>query len=297
MSTRYVVTTDLSPASHKGAQVAAALASRTQAHLDFFCAIPRELLDADELAGLLGTVREEVSGLARSYARKGLSTAAHVGVVKDVAQAIVAHAEKTDAAMVVLAPQGVTGWKRLVFGSVTEQVLRLAPRMLLLARPAKPMPPKDILCAVDRSPGARRALRHAVELATTLGARLHVLWAPRPPGALIHLKAALDSSEDYKRAKAREMKLTPEFAEWVSSLVPDGLACSTRVEEGDPAATILTQTRLTKSSLIVIGMHGKSRAQELLIGSVARAVVTAAPVSVLLVRDRPPRRRRAKKGD
>ena len=40
-------------------------------------------------------------------------------------------------------------------------------------------------------------------------------------------------------------------------------------------------------------MHGKTRAQEVLIGSVARAVATAAPVSVLLVRDRPPHRRKA----
>lgn len=295
MSTRYVVTTDLSPASRKGAQVAAALAGKTGAHLDFFCAVPRDLLDEEELDGLLSAVREEVSALAREYARKGLSTAAHVGVVKDVAQAVVGHARKTDAAMVTLAPQGATGWKKLVFGSVTEQVLRLAPRMLLFARPAKPMPPQDVLCAVDRSPGARRALRHAVDLAAQLGARLHVLWVPQPPGALIHLKEALDSSEDYKRAKAREMKLAPEFAAWVGSLVPKGLEVTTRVEEGDAAPTILTQARLTKSSLIVMGMHGKSRAAEILVGSVARAVATAAPVSVLLVRDRPPRRKRAAK--
>jgi nucleotide-binding universal stress UspA family protein len=291
MSNRYVVTTDLSPASRKGAQAAAALARRTGAHLDFFCAVPRDLLDEEELDGLLASVREEVSSLAREFARKGLSTAAHVGVVRDVAKAVVRHAQKTDASMVVAAPQGATGWKKLVFGSITEQMLRLAPRTLLLARPARPMPPDDVLCAVDRSPGARRALRHAVDLAAELGARLHVLWAPRPPGALIHLKEALDSSEDYKRAKARQMKLAPEFAEWVDSLVPEGLEVTTRIEEGDPAPTILTQARLTKSSLIVMGMHGKSRAQEILVGSVARAVATAAPVSVLLVRDRPRRRR------
>ena len=294
MTQRYVVTTDLSPASRKGAQVAAALARETGAHLDFFCAVPRDLLDAEELEGLLGAVREEVSGLARQYARKELSTSAHVAVVKDVAKAVIDHEKKTDASMVVLAPQGATGWKKLVFGSVTEQILRLAPRMLLVARAAKPMPPEDVLCAVDRSPGARRALRHGVALAQQLGARLHVLWAPRPPGALIHLKEALDGSEDYKRAKARQKRLHPEFEEWVASTIPEGLEFTTRIEEGDPAETILTQARLTKSSLIVMGMHGKSRAQEVLVGSVARAVATAAPVSVLLVRDRPPHRQKKK---
>lgn len=292
-ATRYVVTTDLSPASRKGAQVAAALAAKTGAHLDFFCAVPRDLLDEEELDGLLGSVREEVSSLAREYARKGLSTAAHVGVVKDVAKAAVDHAKKTDADLVVVAPQGATGWKKLVFGSVTEQVLRQAPRMLLVARPAQPMPPQDVLAAVDRSPGARRALRIAVELAADLGAHLHVLWVPRPPGALLHLKEALDSSVDWKRAKAREMKLAPEFETWVRDFVPQGLEVTTRVEEGDPARTIVTQARLTKSSLIVMGMHSRSAAEQLFVGSVARAVAVAAPQSVLLVRDRPPKRKRA----
>jgi nucleotide-binding universal stress UspA family protein len=297
VSSLYVVATDLSVASRKGAAVAAALASKTGACVDLICAIPRDRLDEEDAEGrrhLLAEVREQIAGLATECAPRGDPATTHVAVVNDVAKSIVRHAERSEAEMLVVAPQGATAWKKLVLGSTAAKVLRLAPKMLLLARPAKPMPPKDVLVAVDRSAGAVRALRHAMELGVQLDARLHVLWVPRPPGALVHLREALDSSEDYKRAKAREMKLAPEFAAWVAELTPPGLTVTTRVEEGNAVSTILTQARLTKSSLIVMGMHGKSRAQELLVGSVAHAVGTAAPVSVLLVRARPPRRRKAK---
>ena len=290
MSGLYVVATDLYPSSRQGAAVAAALARRTGAELDFFCAVPRDLVDAGALEGLLTTVREEVSALAASHAGEHVRTSAHVAVVRDVAQALHDRAEGAGAELVVVAPQGATGWKKLVFGSVTEQILRIAPRMLLVARPRRPMPPEDILIAVDRSPGAGRALRHGLDLARALGSRVHVFWALRPPGALLHLREALDSTEDFKRARARERKTAPVFDEWVRGYDTSGLEVTTRVEEGDAAQTILLRARLAHASPIVMGMPGKSRAAEILVGSVARQVATAATQSVLLVRDRPPKR-------
>jgi nucleotide-binding universal stress UspA family protein len=294
MTARYVVATDLSLAARKGAQVAAALAQRTGACLDFICAVPRERLSDEAEEGLMETVRERVAELVREFGRKDLTVSGRVVIVTDVARAIVSHAQKLEAA-VFLAPQGATGWKKLVFGSVTEQVLRLAPEILVIARPAKPMPPRNVLAAIDRSPGAARALRHAVEIAVDLEAHLDVLWVLPPPGARIQIQEALDSAEDYKRKKAREKKASGEFHTWVGGFVPDWLPFATRVEEGDAPHTILTQARLTKSSLIVMGMHSRSRAQELFVGSVARAVATAAPVSVMLVRDRPKKRKRKQK--
>ncbi len=288
---RYVVTTDLSPASRRGLAVTAAIAECTGAQLDVFCAVPRDLLAAEEMDDLLARVRDEVGAMAKAQSERGVPTACHVAVVKDVADGIVRHAQRVDADLVAVAPQGATGWKKLVFGSITEQVLRKAPRMLLIARGARPIPPKDVLVAVDRSPGAGRALRHAIALCRSLEANLHALWVPHPPGAMIHLQEALDSTVDYKRKKAREKKLGVEFAEWVARFPSTGVNVSTRVEEGDAAATILTQARLKKASLIVMGAHAKSRTKELFVGSVARAVAAAAPQSVLLVRARPPKRR------
>ncbi len=52
----------------------------------------------------------------------------------DAATEIVATAEKEEADVVVIATHGQTGWRRVVFGSVAEKVVRLAPCPVLTIR-------------------------------------------------------------------------------------------------------------------------------------------------------------------
>jgi len=58
----------------------------------------------------------------------------------------------------------------------------------------------------------------------------------------------------------------------------------TRVKEGKPATAILDAVRQIQPDLIVMGTHGRSRLDHLLIGSVAERVMRKAPCDVLLVR-------------
>ncbi len=57
-------------------------------------------------------------------------------VLGDPAEQIVKIAEEEKTDLIVIATQGQTGVKRLVFGSVTEKVIRLAPEPVLTIRPA-----------------------------------------------------------------------------------------------------------------------------------------------------------------
>ena len=56
------------------------------------------------------------------------------------------------------------------------------------------------------------------------------------------------------------------------------------VREGKPASTILASVDDLAPDLIVMGTHGRSRLDHLLIGSVAERVVRKAPCAVLLAR-------------
>ncbi len=58
----------------------------------------------------------------------------------------------------------------------------------------------------------------------------------------------------------------------------------TMVKEGKPATVILEAVRELEPDLIVMGTHGRSRLDHLLIGSVAERVMRKAPCDVLLVR-------------
>ena len=59
---------------------------------------------------------------------------------------------------------------------------------------------------------------------------------------------------------------------------------STRIREGIPKDVIVEEAREWGADLIVLGSHGYGFVKRLVLGSVAAAVVAAAPCSVQVVR-------------
>ncbi|HET8569664.1 MAG TPA: universal stress protein, partial [Candidatus Limnocylindria bacterium] len=53
--------------------------------------------------------------------------------------------------------------------------------------------------------------------------------------------------------------------------------------EGDPTDELLTEARIAGADLIVIGTRGRTGLERIVLGSVARKVLTSAPCSVLVV--------------
>lgn len=281
-SATYLIATDLSADSGKAAEVAARLAARTRATLDFFCAVPAAVID--EYAVDLGRAREGVEALARRHAEDAPKTTAHVAVVRDVAAAIVRRAQSSGARLLVVAPHGVTGWRRVLLGSVTEKVLRHATGSVLVARADGVRTMKHVLVGVDRGPVAATTLRNAIALARLLAARLTVIHVVRPAELLLPLVAptgrALRIGDELLAAKARE------FQKWVSSFPSRGVEVTARVVEGSPAEMLVGEATRRRASLVVVGAGGTSPLRRAFVGSVAHAVASTCPTSVLVVRGR-----------
>jgi nucleotide-binding universal stress UspA family protein len=58
------------------------------------------------------------------------------------------------------------------------------------------------------------------------------------------------------------------------------------VAEGSPKDVILRTARMLDADQIVVGSHGYGRIRSLVLGSVAHAVLTEAPCSVLVARSK-----------
>ena len=56
------------------------------------------------------------------------------------------------------------------------------------------------------------------------------------------------------------------------------------VKNGDPSSRIVRTAREERVSAIIVGSHGKSNLQEVLIGSVTERVVRKASVPVLVIK-------------
>jgi nucleotide-binding universal stress UspA family protein len=66
-----------------------------------------------------------------------------------------------------------------------------------------------------------------------------------------------------------------------------GLKAEARVGSGDPRFLLVDTAAHEGADLIVVGTHGRTGVQRLILGSVASHVISHAPCSVLVVRKRP----------
>jgi nucleotide-binding universal stress UspA family protein len=283
----YLIATDLSADSRKAAALAGRLAARTGATLDFFCAVPANVVD--EYGVDLDRARAATEALARRGSEEAAKATAHVAAVRDVPAAIVRRAEQTGAALLVVAPHGVTGWKRVALGSVTERVLRQAAGSVLVARSDGVAPPKRILVGLDSGPVAATTLRNAIALARLLDASLTAIHVVRPAALLMPLvgsaSSALRGADERLAAHARK------FREWIEAFPSRGVEVTARVVEGSPAERLVGEATRRRADLVVVGAGDASRLRRVLLGSVSYAVAATCPVSVLVVR-RPRRNER-----
>ena len=134
---------------------------------------------------------------------------------------------------------------------------------------------RNILVAIDGSPDAAAALRHAVTLARDQNARLTLLSVvARPPVPTGPGVAPPPDLTEVHEALIREA-LDP---------VPDDVGVTTKLEHGDPASAILDWVRDNPCDLVVMGSHGRGVLKSLFLGSVVVKVLAGSSVPVLVVR-------------
>ena len=135
---RVLLATDLSETSWAALPAALDLVNRLGAKLDVIHVVPisRYLTDLNPYGGInpridVDKLREESMAFARKSIEEKLApfdVAYGVAVFEaaDVPRALVEFADEGEPAWIVIATHGHTGVKRLLLGSVTEKVVRLA---------------------------------------------------------------------------------------------------------------------------------------------------------------------------
>ncbi len=198
--------------------------------------------------------------------------------------AILRYAEDEDADLIVMGTHGRRGVRRLMLGSVAEEVVRRAACPVLTVRTGEEDVPyrtvQRVLAPVDFSAFTPTAVAYAVELAQTYGARidlLHVVEDATRPGAYGEgARLVVDVKAFKERAYDALAKLAREHIGFEDVRVA--------VEVGHPAGAVLRYAEAHATDLIVIPTHGRSGIQRMLLGSVAEKVVRQAPCPVFTVK-------------
>lgn len=232
-----------------------------------------------------GDIEELREGLRR-FAAHG----AEAGVEMDlqvregaVVPTILEEAHRIGADLIVMGTHGRSGFDHLLLGSVTEKVLRKAECAVMTVPPAdRTAAParahRTIICAVDFSPLAGRAVDYALSLAQQLHARLlliHVIeWPSERP-----MSGSDEREIDALRVGARRK---------LHALVPQEARALCETEDvatlGRAHEEIVRIARQRDADLIVLGVHGRSALDVAMFGSTANQVVRHATCPVVTVR-------------
>ncbi|HTM26046.1 MAG TPA: universal stress protein [Vicinamibacterales bacterium] len=146
---------------------------------------------------------------------------------------------------------------------------------------------KHILCPVDFSEYSRHALEQAVALARHHHATvmaLHV-FAVAPVAEVVPIGAPT-ALEPVTLPLSARGALENELRKFVSPVQTEGVTIGLKIGEGDPLTAIVEAAEALEADLIVMGTHGRSGFQRLLLGSVAENLLRKTACPVLTV---PPR--------
>lgn len=208
------------------------------------------------------------------------------------AEKILEYAESFQPDLVIMGARGL----RSVFslGSVAAHVVEEGGWPVLVARaPYRGL--KHVVLAVDESEYSQAAEAFVREFPWPEGVEitaLHVLSPP--PLSLIYEPAVLMSTDYYaaqlldKEEQRRRQKAHDQAVQLLDGVVARlqaaGLQARSHIVLGDAAAEIIAYAQTEPVDLIVVGAQGMSDLRAWLLGSVARQLITHAPVSVLVVR-------------
>ncbi len=140
---------------------------------------------------------------------------------------------------------------------------------------------KRILLPTDGSPCSEKALRQGLELAKTLGAQATVLYVLEDPTAHLPLLPEgvpyeVQLYEDLRRSADAALARAKEIADEV------GVPVRTERVEGLPVPAIVEAAKAY--DLVVMGTHGRTGMEKLLLGSVTDGVLHRTRTPVLVVR-------------
>jgi nucleotide-binding universal stress UspA family protein len=205
-----------------------------------------------------------------------------------VAHALIEHAARVEADLIVMTTHGHAGMERAWLGSTADSVIRHTSLPILLVHPATPDGlPLDIdaidniLVTLDGSELSERVLAAAADLAEATGATLtlgHVVFSKVIIGTSLSPHDPADLEVVTERVKAYLERTADRLRQ-------EGLAVQTRITRDDWAAPgIARMAREVDADLIAIATHGHGGLKRAVLGSVADKVLRSSPLPLLVVR-------------
>ena len=196
---------------------------------------------------------------------------------------IIEEAEKNQVSMIITGRRGRKGLKRLMMGSETARVIGHSPYNVLVVPRAAEIEFNRIIVATDGSKYSDTAVREAIGISKRRGSTLIAISVVPSEGAspfdIVHTEMMKETIVD------KELKMAECTIKDLKELsAKEGVSVTGLIYTGKPYEAIITTAKEKKADLIVVGSHGRSGIDRLLMGSVTERVIGLAECAVLVVK-------------
>lgn len=255
---------DFSDSSRGALRYAAALAAHFGARLTLLAVNDPLLEEADEVAGTARLAEDTARELDRffhgtfSRGPHGVSDVKIEVTSGKPASEILRVCQATGSDIIVMSSHGLTGFRKLFFGSTTERVLRETGVPVLVTPASDPGPERledvsrrvrRVVVPVDFSPATGHQLLIARGLAEALDVPLLLLHVVEPVRASPVAQARLTQVEAERRYRA-EQEL-----ERVLQETPGRTKTEALIAYGEPAEEIAKVATDRDAGIVVMGLH------------------------------------------
>jgi len=196
---------------------------------------------------------------------------------------IVDEAVAKKSTMIIVGRRGKKGFRRLVMGSTTSWTIGHAPCSVLVVPRAAQVQFKSIVVATDGSKYSAAAASEAIGIAKRNSAKLTAI-------SVVPAELATPADIDFatierEKLADQEMHTAEKNARAVKEAAQkEGVDAQAFVMSGKPADAIIEIAKDQKADLVVVGSHGRTGLDRLLMGSVAERVIVLATCAVLAVK-------------
>ncbi len=229
--------------------------------------------------GVVDEARRSMDALASAIAkRRGRRPASDV-VVGNLLETLIEQAAQVD--LLAIGARGQHPVRDFAVGTTGERLLRKrrGPVLVVRRRPVRQY--RRVLAPVDFSRHALQVVRHAAAIAPAAQIDLlHVFELPYE--SKLRLAGVTDEQIHQQRMVARAQAFD-RVATLLEEAGIDTTRVHRRIEHGYAPRVIVDAARQDNVDLIVIGKHGESIVEDLLLGSVTLHVLAQARCDVLVV--------------
>jgi nucleotide-binding universal stress UspA family protein len=284
---RLLLATDSSEFSEGAIREAIRMAKRCSSELTAVTVIETN----PEFESMAPSVLEKLEKEARAHLNSVQARAKQEGVAceivihegEDSYKYIVDEAAAKKSTMIIMGRRGKKGFRRLVMGSTTSWTIGHAPCSVLVVPRNAQVEFKSIVVATDGSPHSAAAASEGIGIAKRNSARLTVI-------AVVPADIAMPTDVDFaaiqrEKLADQEMQIAEKNARTAKEAAQkDGVDAQAFVMSGKPADAIMEIAKDKAADLIVVGSHGRTGLDRLLMGSVAERVIVLSSCAVLVAK-------------